>query len=164
MVFFVICVLLMFLPLVIGEQSALRRWRMRRRVAGAVQALFAADYMDARVFYTLLNRRAPNIHLVAGIDVSQAFEFIRVTCAHQLIDVYQASCFDKEEENNYFSYTFYVLKGSRLVVLGHSYAQLLFGQDDFAWAHDLAASIGRFRLEQERPRAETIGFTVAAMN
>jgi hypothetical protein len=95
-------------------------------------------------------KNIPCTTFIDDIDVSKAFNYIRDTYADNIVDVYQACYYDREEGKQVFSKSYFVLNNKVLFELGNSYAKVLFGNNNYDFADNLITVFTEYKLPEKK--------------
>jgi hypothetical protein len=117
---------------------------------GLKMNIFDHQYLEGKLFYVNRFREVPCISWINDIDCGKAFDFIREKYADEIVDLFQCNDFNFEERRLEFRKTIFVLKNKRVIELGYSYIQLLYSNNQFAFANQLAAELAQFKAESKK--------------
>lgn len=129
-----------------------RRWK--------VPGLFNEHFIEARAMYVQEFNLLPSTFYIGGIDASLVFEHIKTTLGNDIVNIYQHSYFNHDENQLQFVHTILVLTGNRVIELGVNYCQVLYTPTMINWAQELAGQLAGYRIVQKEP---VIGFSMQTL-
>ncbi|MDB5230933.1 MAG: hypothetical protein JWN76_1738, partial [Chitinophagaceae bacterium] len=144
-----IYVLLLLALLIIRAVAKLRKFITRQRRRTALKAgLIVNDFIDVKAFYLQRFKQVASVIYVTELDVNKAFRYMQTVLSAEIIELYQHNHFDFDADDVLFNLNIWVLKDRRMIETGTSYVEILYAQDQYAWAKELAVQLSAFRLER----------------
>ena len=124
---------------------------MRRKLKRAyAPAIFEHHYLDGKTFFLDRFRRVPCTTYIDDIDISQAFNFIREHYGNDIMDVYQACFYNREEGRQQFTKTFFVLNNKVMIELSADFVRVFFTNERYEFADGLLRSLTVYKLPEKK--------------
>lgn len=140
-----------------GLQINWSRFRsLPRRRAGHCGSLFVGNFIEMKALYQHRFNMLPSMTVIAGIDVSQAFEYIKQNYGDEVEEMYQQNQFDFEANETRFNITILVLRDCRMIELGTNYVEILHTSRQFGFANELVTALAAFRIAPQFEVAESL--------
>jgi hypothetical protein len=121
----------------------------RRLTEKRIAAIFENNYLESKSFYMYRFRAIPCTSCVDDIDVTKAFEYIKIYHEKLIADIYQACYFNWEESKQQFSKTVFVLTNKIMIELGGYYAKILYPGNRYGFANELVQILSNFKLPEK---------------
>jgi hypothetical protein len=122
-----------------------RRFALQR----SANIFFEHGYLNDNLFYLHHFKQVPNTSDIDGVDIAKAFQYVRDAIAADIVDIYQASSFNKEKNEQEFDDTVMVLRDKRIVTFSGSWVTILYTSKNFQWADSLIRSLDQFRYPEK---------------
>jgi hypothetical protein len=126
-----IIILILIIVLAIDKAIPFIEAQLQKRNGRRAENIFEHYYIESKAFYVYRFNNIPCTTFIDDIDLSKAFSYIRDTYADNIVDVYQACYYDREEGKQVFNKTCFVLNNKTLIELGNSYAKVLFANNNY---------------------------------
>lgn len=137
-------------------------WRLFNRRISDVNAMMDSHFIEVKAFYMTRFDEVPAVSFIGEIDLTQAFSYINGRFRLQIVDVYQHSYFDHEEQRMLFNNTVFILNDNKMIELAGNYCQVLHTPHQYGWATELITALSAFRATRVEVAAATtttvIGF------
>jgi hypothetical protein len=152
-----------------GNTRRRRVWQFKlfKTKLSYVDNLFNGHFVDVKAFYAARFNRVACVSFIGEIDITQAFSFVMQHCADDIVDTYQHSYFNHDEQKTYFNNTVIVLAQKRMVEIAGNYCQVLHTPDGYDWSRWLMKEMASFRvmtadMPQTTAYTKVLGFAGAA--
>lgn len=111
----------------------------------AIASLFNGSYADSRALFMYLVGEVPSVSFIKGINVNDAVECIRKDYALNIIDWYQYTAWNFNNNELEFNIAIYLMKNNIMIEFGNDYAEILFPRKMWAEAKDLATLLASYK-------------------
>lgn len=153
-------------PAVIKRRRTMK-WTLFKTKLSYANNLFNGHFVDVKAFYAARFNRLACVSFIGEIDITQAFNFVMQHCSDDIVDTYQHSYFNHDEQKVYFNNTVIVLTQKRVVEIAGNYCQVLHTPDGYDWARWLMKELANFRvmtanMQQTTAYTKVTGFAGAA--
>lgn len=145
MIIFAICTLVALMGAITQWLIPLLKSMFRRRI---YYSPYLQQYTEARILYNEQYGDVPGIVYINELDSTLAFGYIQSYYAADIMRIYQYSQYDHADGEVRFSISIIVLRGQRMVEIGNGYAEVLYGNGDYAFAAALIKELAAFRISE----------------
>lgn len=121
----------------------------KRRLSSSGSDLFYNNYVEIKVMYLHRFGSIPSIQFVNDIDSEKALPAIREQFEKNILEQYQRSYFDWQENKQVVTNTIIALANETLLELGTGYAEILFNQKEPKLVNELVSTLMTFKSEEE---------------
>lgn len=121
-------------------------WKFFRKRVTDLDAMFNGHYVDVKAFYAWQFNRLPCIQFIGELDVSKAFNHISTIHEVSIVNIYQHSWYNHDEQKTLFNNTIFVLSNDRMIELANDYCMVLFAPHQYAWARQMINEMANFRI------------------
>ncbi len=101
------------------------------------EVLFDNNYIEVKTFYVREYNATPCISFINNLDTVKVFEYINNGNAGRVLKTYQRNYYSWQHKQQEFSYTVFKLENKVMIEVGNEYAEILFGNNNYAYANDL---------------------------
>jgi hypothetical protein len=112
--------------------------------------IFEHHYLEGKAFYPDRFKMIPCTTYIDDVDVTKAFARISDTYKEHIVDIYQACHYNREEERQEFSTTYFVLSNKVVIELRNSYAKMLFPNSKYGFVDNLINVFSEFKLPEKQ--------------
>ncbi|PZR27441.1 MAG: AAA family ATPase [Citrobacter freundii] len=127
----------------------------------SARLLTNSDYLDQEVFYFNYFKIIPCKHYIGGIDIEEAFKFIKEKYAGEIVNVHQSSSFNKQKERHELDKIIIIMDSQVMVALDYSWADIFFPSRKDKWADRLVRELNNYRLP---PKEEDFEMSIISGN
>jgi hypothetical protein len=111
---------------------------IRQRIRSSKKTvLFETNYIEVKAFYVKEYNSAPCISFINNLDVSRAYAYINCGAAGKVLAIYQRNYYSWQHKRQEFSTTIFKLSNKVMIELGDDYAEVLFANNNYAFANEL---------------------------
>ena len=128
---------------------------------GPDTAVFENNFVEVKAFYMKEFKQVPCISYISNIDIIQAFAYLNDGNGGKVLGVYQYNWFNWQKKKLEFSKTLFKLNNRVMVELSHDYAEILFEQNNYAWASGL---INKFKDFEAEAKEEDYEINIISLN
>lgn len=121
----------------------------RRMMLKRSASIFESHYLECKSFYLYCFRQIPCTTYVDDIDIEKAFAYIRETYRDKIVDVYQASSYNRETAKQEFETTLFVLENKILIELDGHYVNVFFPLKMQTMVYKLIDTLNQFKLPEK---------------
>lgn len=111
--------------------------------------IFENNYIEVKAFYIREYNRTPCISFINNMDVSKAYEYINSGNAGRVLAIYQRTYYNWQQKQQEFSATVFKLENKVMVELGYDYAEILFGNNNYAYANNLVEQLVAYKAPEK---------------
>jgi hypothetical protein len=145
--------IMILIVMLAAEVVPLRRLfhQLRRKLKRTyAPAIFEHHYLDGKTFFLDRFRTVPCTTYIDDVDVSQAFNFIREHYGEDIIDIYQACFYNRQEGKQQFTKTFFVMKNKVMIELSGDFVRVFFPNEKYDFADGLLGSLIVYKLPEKQ--------------
>ena len=135
-------------------------WKLFRKKINETIGLFNGHFYEAKALYALEFDAVSCVSFIGDIETSKAFTYVKETCRHEIITIYQHSYFDHNEQDMLFNNTIFILTNKRMIELGNNWCQVLHRPGQHGWANELMKHMSQYKIAEKEP---AIGFARQAV-
>lgn len=121
----------------------------RKMVLKRSASIFEDHYLDGKSFYLYCFRQIPCTTYINYIDGGKAFAYIRDKYKDKIVDVYQASSYNREEGRQESDTTLFVLENRMLIEQNGCCVSVFFPMKLHAMVDELIRSLDQFKLPEK---------------
>lgn len=143
---FAFWVLAVIFPPVFTWIKRLYRQLREKRTAG----IFEHYYLESKSFYLYRFKTVPCTTYADAIDITKAFGYIQDNYGNSILDVYQSSYYNRQEDKQEFSKTLFVLNNKVMVELSGDYVKILFANNKYDFADRLLKIVSTYKLPEKQ--------------
>lgn len=111
--------------------------------------IFETDYIEIKSFYVHEFNATPCISFINNLDTAKAFDYINKGFAGKVLAVYQRNYYCWQDKRREFSYTVFKLENKVMIELGDEYAEILFRENNYAYANELIDLFVSYKAPQK---------------
>ncbi len=123
----------------------MKRTISRRKSYG----IFENNYIEVKTFYVREYNTTPCISFINNLDVEKAYNYINSGFAGKVLAVYQRNYYNWQKQQQEFNYSVFKLENSVMIELGNDYAEVLFGNNSYAYANDLMKIFSTYKAPEK---------------
>ncbi|MBC7935256.1 MAG: AAA family ATPase [Rhizobacter sp.] len=112
-------------------------------------SFFEHEYLESKGFYAFLFNKVPVISYINDVDITAAFAYINDNRKNDIVNIYQYLHYNRKEERQEFTRTFFEMKNGMLVELGNNYAEILYGPDLYDEAKELVTILAQIKMPEK---------------
>ncbi|MCG2613955.1 AAA family ATPase [Terrimonas sp. NA20] len=141
--------MLIFLIYSPGISGYLAKQYRRMRLKRSASIFFEHGYLNDNLFFLHQFKQVPNTSDIDEIDTAKALQYLRNDHQSAIIDIYQASSFNRDRNVQEFNDTLVILTGKRMITFSGNWVTILYTSHCFQWADDLIKTLNQFRLPEK---------------
>ncbi|HTN05186.1 AAA family ATPase [Agriterribacter sp.] len=144
---------ILIILIIIAVLSALLNARLHMRLLQLTASfsnrrnalIFDHQYIETKAFYLYRFKHIPCITSADDIDVTRAFAYISNNLQSSIVDIYQDCFFNRKDNMQQFSKTIFVLNNKVMIELAAQYAEILYSNDQHAFAGSLLKILADYK-------------------
>lgn len=125
--------------------------------------LFNQYFVDVRALYVSQFDEIPCVTFIGRIDTEQALAFFQKRYGREVSQFLQHCYFDHDNQDLAFNSTILVLPKGRIVEVAVDYCQIMHSATDYTWVRGVMKQLAKYKLEDEQPKQQVIGFAKSQM-
>lgn len=126
------------------KRQVKQKFRFRKR-----EVLFENNYIEVKNFYVREYNATPCISFINNLDTQKAFEYVNNGFAGKVLAIYQRTFYNWQQKREEFSATVFKLENKVMIELGHEYAEILFGNNNYEYAHELVERFSGYKAPEK---------------
>jgi len=147
--FLIIRICIMLLPAAEQVMQNLKRQLKQLLGISKKEVLFENNYIEVKNFYVREYNATPCISFINNLDTHKAFEYVNNGFAGKVLAIYQRTFYNWQQKREEFSATVFKLENKVMIELGHEYAEILFGNNNYEYAHELVETFSRYKAPEK---------------
>jgi len=150
--FLVVRVMVMLFPSLEAMMGHVYRQIKQRLSRNKPAQIFESNYIEIKSFYVKEYKATPCISFINNLDVAKVYQYINGGFAGKVLAIYQRNYYSWQHSRQEFSTTIFKLENKVMIELGDEYAEILFANNNYAFANKLMEIFSGYKAqEKEEP-------------
>jgi len=111
--------------------------------------IFENNYIEVKAFYIQEYKTVPCISFINNLETAKVFDYVNRGSAGKVLAVYQRNFYSWQRKQQEFSYTVFKLQHKVLIEVGDGYAEILFANNNYAYANELMTVFSTFKAPEK---------------
>ena len=124
--------------------------QMKNKIWGKKNAsIFETNYIEVKAFYVREFNATPCISFINNLDTEKAYAYINNGFAGKVQAIYQRNYYSWHRERLEFGTTVFKLENQVMIEVGDDYAEILFGNKNYAYANELVKLFSTYKAPEK---------------
>ncbi len=124
--------------------------QMKNKIRGKKNAsIFETNYIEVKAFYVREFNATPCISFINNLDTEKAYAYINNGFAGRVLAIYQRNFYSWQRERLEFGTTVFKLENQVMIEVGDEYAEILFGNKNYAYANELVKLFSTYKAPEK---------------
>ena len=124
--------------------------QIKNKIWGKKNAsIFETNYIEVKAFYVREFNATPCISFINNLDTEKAYAYINNGFAGKVLATYQRNFYSWQRERLEFGTTVFKLQNQVMIEVGDEYAEILFGNKNYAYANDLVKLFSTYKAPEK---------------
>lgn len=116
--------------------------------------IFGNGYIEAKELYLFRFGVVPNETYIANVDMSKAYGYINENYGDLIIEVFQSSYFNREDDKQVFRDTIFVLKAGIMIELAGEFVEIFHTREGYEFADKVLRAMKDFTAPEKEKEYE----------